>query len=369
MVDLMGQYDKIRDEIDKNIIDTIRSGKLINGPIVHDFSKNLGEYLDVKHVITCANGTDALQISYMSLGLKPGDEIICPSWTYIATAEAAALLGIKVVFCDVDINSFNVTAENIRPLINNNTKAIVAVHLYGQSCEMSNIIELANQYDLKIIEDNAQAIGCRYFFGPENFRYTGSIGDIGITSFYPSKNLGAYGDGGAIFTNDDLIAEKARLIANHGQDKRYHHKVVGCNSRLDSIQAAILNIKLKKLDSYNSKRKEMANNYNSAFQNIGEIEVPFIIENSEHVYHQYTLKIKNNKRDNLKKYLSENGIPTMIYYPIPIHLQKAFYKEDIKYDLKNTDILTTSVISLPIHSEVENSSQDYIIEKVIKFFK
>ena len=369
MVDLMGQYNKIKNEIDKNIIDTIRSGKLINGPIVKEFSKNLAEYLDVKHVITCANGTDALQISYMSLGLQPGDEIICPSWTYIATAEAAALLGIKVVFCDIDINTFNVTADHIRPLINKNTRAIVAVHLYGQSCEMNDIIDLANQHDLKIIEDNAQAIGCTYSFGPDDLRFTGTIGDIGITSFYPSKNLGAYGDGGAIFTNDDLIAEKARLIANHGQDKRYHHKIVGCNSRLDSVQAAILNIKLKNLDNYNSKRKEMANNYNSELCNIEQIETPFVIKNSEHVYHQYTLKINNNKRDKLKEYLSTNGIPTMIYYPIPIHMQKAFYKKDINYELNNTDLLTSSVLSLPIHSEVENSNQDYIIEKLLNFFK
>ena len=366
MVDLMGQYSKIKNEIDKNIISSIESGRFVNGPIVHEFSENLSDYLNVKNVIPCANGTDALQIAFMALGLKRGDEIICPSWTYIATAEAAAILGINVIFCDVDTDTFNTTAELIEPHINDKTKAIVPVHLYGQSCNMSPIIDLALKYDLKIIEDNAQAIGCKYTFPNGDFKYTGTLGDIGTTSFYPSKNLGCYGDGGAIFTNDDELAEKIRMIVNHGEKIKYHHEIVGCNSRLDSIQAEILNIKLKRLDEYNSNRKLMANNYDNAFKNINEIQIPKKNLNSDHVFHQYTLRVLNGRRDQLKSYLKDMGIPSMIYYPIPIHKQKS-YKND--QELENTELLSKEVISLPIHTELENSNQDYIIENTIKFFK
>ena len=238
MVDLMGQYKKIKKEVDQNIINSIESGRLINGPIVKEFSKNLEDFLNVKHVIPCANGTDALQISFMALGLKPGDEVICPSWTYVATAEAAAILGLIPVMCDVDPDTYNVTAENIEPYITNKTRAIIPVHLYGQSCEMDAIIKLAKKYNLKVVEDNAQAIGCKYKSSNKGIQFTGTIGDIGTTSFYPSKNLGAFGDGGAIFTNDSDLAEKIYLAANHGQNIRYHHKIIGCNSRLDSIQAS-----------------------------------------------------------------------------------------------------------------------------------
>jgi dTDP-4-amino-4,6-dideoxygalactose transaminase len=366
MVDLMGQYSKIKNEIDRNIISSIESGKFVNGPIVKQFSKNLSNYLNVRNVIPCANGTDALQIAFMALDLKPGDEIICPSWTYIATAEAAAILGIKVVFCDVDLETFNTTAELIEPHINNKTKAIVPVHLYGQSCDMAPIIKLAKKYKLKIIEDNAQAIGCKYTFPNEDVRFTGTLGHIGTTSFYPSKNLGCYGDGGAIFTDDDNLAEKIRMIVNHGEKIKYHHEIVGCNSRLDSIQAEILNVKLKFLDNYNSNRKIMANNYDLLFNEINEIETPKVISNSKHVYHQYTLRVLNGKRDELKNYLNDLGIPSMIYYPIPIHKQKPYRNNQT---LKNTDILSSEVISLPIHTELENSNQDYIIDKFIKYFK
>ena len=369
MVDLMGQYDKIKDQIDKNIINTIRSGKLINGPIVKEFSDNLAKYLDVKHVIPCANGTDALQIAFMALDLKPGDEVICPSWTYVATAEAAAILGLVPVMCDVDSETFNITADCVEELITKKTKAIVPVHLYGQACDMEPIMNLAKKYDLKIIEDNAQAIGCKYTFSNGETVSTGTIGDIGTTSFYPSKNLGAYGDGGAIFTNNDELAKKIILVANHGQNKRYHHDVIGCNSRLDSIQAEILNVKLKYLSGYNKNRLAMANNYNLAFKNIKEIIIPKVIKNSTHVYHQYTLKILNNKRDKLKKYLFEKGIPSMIYYPIPLHRQHAFkgYFSDDSI-LPVTDELSKNVLSLPIHSELENSNQDYIVEMIKNFF-
>ena len=337
MVDLIGQYSKIKNEIDRNIISSIDSGRFVNGPIVMEFSENLSKYLNVKNVIPCANGTDALQIAFMALDLKPGDEIICPSWTYIATAEAAAILGIKVNFCDVDPETFNTTANLIEPHINNNTKAIVPVHLYGQSCEMGPIVKLAEKYNLKIIEDNAQAIGCTYTFPKGDKKFTGTLGDIGTTSFYPSKNLGCYGDGGAIFTNDDTLAEKIRMIVNHGEKIKYHHEIVGCNSRLDSIQAEILNVKLKHLDEYNSNRKIMAKNYNLAFSEIEELQTPKVIPNSEHVFHQYTLRVLNGKRDTFKTYLNDLGIPSMIYYPIPIHKQKPYRSDQI---LENTDTLT-----------------------------
>jgi len=365
MVDLMGQYSKIKKEIDSNIISSIESGRFVNGPIVKEFSENLSAYLDVKYVIPCANGTDALQIAFMALDLKPGDEIICPSWTYIATAEAAAILGIKVVFCDVDLETFNGTADLIEPHINDKTKAIVPVHLYGQSCDMDPIIKLAKKYNLKIIEDNAQAIGCKYTFPNADIKFTGTLGHIGTTSFYPSKNLGCFGDGGAIFTDDDILAEKIKMIVNHGEKIKYHHEIVGCNSRLDSIQAEILNVKLKYLNDYNNNRKIMANVYNLAFADIEELQLPTVITNSDHVYHQYTLRVLNGKRDELKNYLNNKGIPSMIYYPIPIHKQKPYLSNQI---LDNTEILSDEVISLPIHSEVENSNQEYIIDEVLNFF-
>ena len=365
MVDLMGQYSKIKHQIDKNIISCIESGRFVNGPVVKEFSENLSKYLNVKNVIPCANGTDAIQIALMALEIKPGDEIICPSWTYIATAEAAAILGIKVVFCDVDINSFNIRADLIEPHITNKTKAIVPVHLYGQSCQMDEILLLAKKYDLKIIEDNAQAIGCKYTFSSGDVKFTGTIGDVGTTSFYPSKNLGCYGDGGAIFTNDNNLADKIKMIVNHGEKIKYHHEMIGCNSRLDSIQATILNIKLNYLDEYNSNRKIMANNYNLAFEEIDEIETPKLSFGSDHVYHQYTLSISNGKRDDFKKYLNNLGIPSMIYYPIPIHQQKPYLNNQI---LENTEILSNKVISLPIHTELENSNQEYIIKTTLDFF-
>ena len=366
MVDLMGQYSKIKNEVDINIISSIESGRFVNGPIVKQFSENLSDYLSVRNVIPCANGTDALQIAFMALDLKPGDEIICPSWTYIATAEAAAILGLKVVFCDVNLETFNTAADLIEPYINSKTKAIVPVHLYGQSCDMESIINLAEKYDLKIIEDNAQAIGCKYTFSDGEVKNTGTLGHVGTTSFYPSKNLGCYGDGGAIFTNDDELAEKIKMIVNHGEKIKYHHEVVGCNSRLDSIQAEILNIKLKYLDLYNSNRKIMANNYNQAFNEIDMIKTPKVISNSDHVYHQYTLRVLNGKRDELKRYLIDLGIPSMIYYPIPIHRQKPYLNNQI---LINTEKLASEVISLPIHTELENSNQEYIIQSVKNYFK
>ena len=368
MVDLVGQYEKIKDEINQNIINSLQEGKYINGPIVKEFSQNLSNFLNVKHVIPCANGTDALQIAYMALGLKSSDEIICPSWTYISTAEAAVILGLKPVFCDVNPNTFNITAEFIEPLITKKTKAIVVVHLYGQSCNMEAILNLAKKHNLKVIEDNAQAIGCKYTFSNGDKKYTGTMGDIGTTSFYPTKNLGAYGDGGAIFTNSDNLAKKIKMLSSHGESNRYHHSIIGINSRLDSIQAEVLNVKLKYLNDYNQARNQIAENYNIAFSTVKELLIPELNKNSSHVFHQYTLKVQNDKRDDLMKFLDQNRIETRVYYPIPVHKQKAFNKYST-ISLVNTDELATSCISLPIHSEVENSSQEYIIEQVLNFFK
>jgi len=368
MVDLVGQYENIKDQINQNIINSFQEGKFINGPIVNEFSQNLSNFLNVKNVIPCANGTDALQIAYMALGLKSGDEIICPSWTYISTAEAAAILGVKTIFCDVDPNTFNVTAEFIEPLITKKTKAIVVVHLYGQSCDMEPILNLAKKHNLKVIEDNAQAIGCRYTFSNGEKKYTGTMGDLGTTSFYPTKNLGAYGDGGAIFTNNADLAKKIKMYSNHGESKRYHHNIIGINSRLDSIQAEVLNVKLKYLNDYNNARNLMAENYNKAFKSVEQLQIPELNKNSTHVYHQYTLKVLNGKRDDLMKYLEQNEIETRVYYPIPVHKQKAFSNfSNIR--LINTDELATSCLSLPIHSEIENSSQKDIIDNVLNFFK
>ena len=368
MVDLVGQYEKIKDQINQNIINSLQKGKFINGPIVKEFSQNLSNFLNVKHVIPCANGTDALQIAYMALGLKSGDEIICPSWTYISTAEAATILGVKTIFCDVDSNTFNVTAEFIEPLITKKTKAIVVVHLYGQSCNMEAILNLAKKHNLKVIEDNAQAIGCEYTFSDGEKKYTGTIGDIGTTSFYPTKNLGAYGDGGAIFTNNDNLAKKIKMLSNHGESKRYHHSFIGINSRLDSIQAEVLNVKLNYLNDYNQARNQMAENYNKVFKSVEQLQIPELNKNSTHVYHQYTLKVLNGKRDDLMKYLEQNEIETRVYYPIPVHKQKAFSNYS-NISLNNTDELVTTCLSLPIHSEIENSSQKDIIDNVLNFFK
>ena len=368
MVDLVGQYENIKDQINQNIINSFQEGKFINGPIVNEFSQNLSNFLNVKNVIPCANGTDALQIAYMALGLKSGDEIICPSWTYISTAEAAAILGVKTIFCDVDPNTFNVTVEFIEPLITKKTKAIVVVHLYGQSCDMEPILNLAKKHNLKVIEDNAQAIGCRYTFSNGEKKYTGTMGDLGTTSFYPTKNLGAYGDGGAIFTNNDNLAKKIKMLSNHGESKRYHHSFIGINSRLDSIQAEVLNVKLNYLNDYNQARNQMAENYNKVFKSVEQLQIPELNKNSTHVYHQYTLKVLNGKRDDLMKYLEQNEIETRVYYPIPVHKQKAFSNfSNIR--LINTDELATSCLSLPIHSEIENSSQKDIIDNVLNFFK
>lgn len=369
MVDLKGQYKKIKNQIDTAVIQTIESTNFINGPIVKEFSNSLAKYLDVKHVIPCANGTDAIQIALMALQLKPGDEVICPSFTYVATAEVISLLGLTPVMADVDPDTFNVSAKLIKPLITKKTKAIVPVHLYGQSCDMEEIMCLAKEFNLYVIEDNAQAIGAKYTFSDGSVKNSGTIGHIGTTSFFPSKNLGCYGDGGAIFTNDDEIAKNLKMIANHGQEIKYYHKVTGCNSRLDSIQAAILNIKLNYLDDYSAARNKMAEEYDRNFSNIPELIIPKRQYNSTHVFHQYTLKIKSGLRSKFIDYLNACNIPVMIYYPLPLYKQEAFsnYVVD-SFHIKNVEELCSTVFSLPIHTEIENSSQDFIIQKVKGFF-
>lgn len=369
MVDLKGQYSKIKAEIDIAVLESISSAAFINGPAVKEFQASLESYLGVKHVIPCANGTDSLQIAMMALELQPGDEVICPAFTYVATAEVIGLLGLTPVMVDVDPKTFNLTASEVEKSITSKTKAIVPVHLFGQSCDMEPIMQLAEKYNLFVIEDNAQAIGADYTFSSGSIAKTGTIGHIGSTSFFPSKNLGCYGDGGALMTNDDDLALKMRMIANHGQEKKYYHKVLGCNSRLDTIQAAILKIKLNHLNHYNSVRNKMAAYYDQAFSAIKEIEVPTRQKNSTHVFHQYTIKINNGKRNELQNYLLELGIPSMIYYPLPLYKQEAFRKfisDDIS--LANTEQLCDQVLSLPIHTEMNIDVMNFICSTIKSFF-
>lgn len=369
MVDLKSQYEKIKTEVDAGIQDCIDNTAFINGPAVKEFQQNFEKYLKVKHVIPCANGTDALQIAMMALGLKPGDEIICPAFTYVATAEVMGLLGLIPIMVDVNENTFDIQLEGLEKYITSNTKAIVPVHLYGQSADMEKVLAFAEKHNLFVIEDNAQAIGSDYTFSDGTVKKTGTIGHIGCTSFFPSKNLGCYGDGGALMTNDDEIAFKIRMIANHGQEKKYHHKVLGCNSRLDTIQAAVLKVKLIHLDEYSAARNKMADYYDEHLAGISEISVPKRAENSTHVFHQYTLKIKNGKRDGLQKYLEEKNIPSMVYYPLPLYRQEAFqqYVEN-GFSLAVTEQLCQEVISLPVHTEFDQMVLDIIIDEIKNFF-
>lgn len=370
MVDLKNQYINIKDEVRNSIDECLISASFINGPFVKKFQKSLETYLDVKYVIPCANGTDALQIALMSLGLNKGDEVICPAFTYVATAEVIGLLGLTPKMVDVNPNTFNIDVENLKSSITKNTKAIVPVHLFGQSSDMEKIMSIAKDNNLFVIEDNAQAIGCDYSFSNGDTKKTGTIGDIGCTSFFPSKNLGCYGDGGAIMTNNDLLAEKIRMIANHGQNKKYFHKVLGCNSRLDTIQAGILDVKLKYLDNYNSARIRTANYYDSKLNSIENILIPKRDVKSSHVFNQYTLRILNGKRNHLKQFLNDHKVPCMIYYPLPLYKQEAF-KNYVTSDfhLPNTETLCDEVLSLPIHSEYNEEHLAYITNVILNFFK
>lgn len=368
MVDTKTQYLKIKKEVDEAVIAVMESSQFIGGKVVNDFAANLATYHGVKHVIPCANGTDALQIAMMALGLKAGDEVITPSFTYIATVEVAALLGIKPIFVEVDPKTFCIDPAIIEKAITPKTRAIVPVHLYGHAADMEPIMQIAKKHNLFVIEDNAQAIGNVYAFADGKSYKTGSIGHIGCTSFYPSKNLGAYGDGGAMMTNDDALAEKLRMIASHGQSKRYYHDVVGCNSRLDAMQAAILDIKLKHLDEYIDARRKAADFYDAAFAGNEKISVPFRAANNKHVFHQYTLTLNGVDRDALHQFLADNGVPSMIYYPVPAHRQKMFDAfGGSNYQLETTDWLTERVISLPIHTELDEEQQQFIVNKVLEF--
>lgn len=369
MVDLKGQYEKIKDTVNYSILEVLDTTAFINGPEVHSFQKELEEYLGVKHVIPCANGTDALQIAMMGLDLKPGDEVITADFTFAATVEVIALLQLTPVLVDVEPDTFNIDPEAIKKAITPKTKAIVPVHLFGQSANMDAIMEIAKEHNLYVIEDNAQAIGANYHFKDGSTKKAGAIGHAASTSFFPSKNLGCYGDGGAIFTNDDDLAHTIRGIVNHGMYERYHHDVVGVNSRLDSVQAAVLRAKLPNLDDYNKARQEAARKYTQAFKDVEGITVPFTQDAEDtHVYHQYTLKIAGGKRDALAKHLSEKEIPFGIYYPIPLHSQKAYRDERYnEADFPVTNQLVQEVISLPMHTELDDEQIDYITSTIIEF--
>lgn len=367
MVDLKGQYNNIKSEVDKAVIDVIESGQFINGPSVNDFSNNLSKYLGVNHVIPCANGTDALQVALMALDLNPGDEVITTDFTFASSVEVIALLGLKPVLVDVEIDTFNIDFNKIEKAITNKTKAIIPVHLFGQTAEMKKIMDIANKNNLFVIEDNAQAIGSVYRNNNEKVK-AGTIGHIGTTSFFPSKNLGCYGDGGAIFTNDDDLAIKMKGLVNHGMYKRYYHDLVGVNSRLDSIQAAILDIKLKNLDQYNSSRRNSAKIYSEMINSKNIIKPIIKYEDDSHVFHQYTLRLINGKRDQIVKFLNENGVPCGIYYPVPLHNQNAYKsKRYIESDFSVTNQICSEVFSLPMHSELSEEQQNFISDLVNEF--
>jgi len=372
MVDLKSQYKKIKKEINAEIQEVLDTTAFVKGEKVSIFQKNLENYLGVKHVIPVGNGTDALQIALMALGLKPGDEVITPTFTFIATAEVAALLGLTPVLVDVDFDTFNISIDAVKKAITPKTKAIIPVHLFGQNTDMEALMQLAEQHNLYVVEDACQSIGSVYTFDNGQKAQSGCMGDIGCTSFFPSKNLGCYGDGGAIFTNNDELAQKMRIIANHGMEVRYYHDVVGVNSRLDTIQAAVLNVKLKYLDDYTKARQQVANYYDKAFSGNLKITIPARNPKSTHVFHQYTLKLNGIDRNGLQKALAEKGIPAMIYYPVPLHLQKA-YKDD-RYkngDFPIAEKLCECVLSLPIHTELDKKQLEYItnsIKEILKIF-
>ena len=367
MVDLQTQYFKIKNEVDNSILHVLESAAFINGPEVKIFQKEMEDYLGVKHVIPCANGTDALQIALMALGLEEGDEVITADFTFAATVEVIQLLKLKSVLVDVDYDTFTIDTEKLKAAITDKTKAIIPVHLFGQCANMEEILKIAKEHNLYVVEDNAQAIGAEYTFSDGTVKKSGTMGTIGTTSFFPSKNLGCYGDGGAIFTENDEIAHRIRGIVNHGMYERYYHDEVGVNSRLDSVQATVLRKKLPLLDSYNEARKKAADYYDEAFANHPNIKTPKRAENTTHVFHQYTLRILNGKRNELQKFLSEKEVPAMIYYPVALRKQKAYYQESNDADFVNTDLLLDQVISLPMHTELDEEQLKYITEAVLEF--
>lgn len=367
MVDLQSQYYKIKNDVDNAVLNVMDSAAFINGPEVKSFQNEMETYLDVKHVIPCANGTDALQIALMGLDLQEGDEVITADFTFAATVEVIHLLKLKSVLVDVDYDTFTISTEAIKKAITPKTKAIIPVHIFGQCANMEEILKIAEEHNLFVIEDNAQAIGSQYTFSSGEMRHAGTMSTVGTTSFFPSKNLGCYGDGGAIFTNNDELAHRLRGIVNHGMYERYYHDEVGVNSRLDSIQAAILRKKLPNLDSYNDARRKAADYYDEAFAENENILTPKRSENSTHVFHQYTLRILNGKRNELQKFLTEKEIPAMIYYPVALRKQKAYYQESNDADFVNTDKLLDQVISLPMHTELDEEQLKYITDAVLEF--
>ena len=368
MADLNAQYLNIKNEIDSAIQDVINSSLFVKSPVVRKFENALSEYLEANHVIACGNGTDALQISLMALDLKAGDEVITPDFTFIATIEVISLLGLKPVIVDVDPGTFNIDPKAIESAVTKKTKAVIPVHLFGQCADMDSIADIASKYNIFIIEDAAQAMGCEYISVNNKTQKAGTIGHLGCASFFPSKTLACYGDGGAVISNDAELAEKISIIANHGMKVKYYHDIVGVNSRLDGIQAAILNVKLKYLDKYNLSRQMAAEFYDNAFRDVPDIIIPFRAEKSNHIFHQYTIRLKNADRDELKAYLGSKEIPSMVYYPVPLHLQKAFaslgYKEG---DFPVTEELCKAVISLPMHTELDEDQLKYITRSVIDF--
>jgi UDP-2-acetamido-2-deoxy-ribo-hexuluronate aminotransferase len=367
MVDLHSQYLRIKTEIDEAIDQVLDSTAFIQGPQVSAFAKALGEYVGAQFVIPCANGTDALQIAMMAVGLKPGDEVILPVHTYVATAEVIALLGLTPVFIDVDERNFNIDVNQLEDRISVKTKAIVPVHLYGQCADMEPLMAIAEKHGLWVIEDTAQALGAEYTFSNGAKKFAGTIGNIGTTSFFPSKNLGCFGDGGAIFTNNAELAEVIRMMANHGQKKKYHHDVIGVNSRLDTLQAAILNVKLKYLDDYTQRRNAVAAFYDRELSGVHGVQIPLRAANSTHVFHQYTIRVE--RRDDLRAFLESNGIPTMIYYPVPLHFQKAYIRPGFgKGSFPVTEKLSDVVLSLPIHTEMKDEEMKYVTDSIKKFF-
>jgi UDP-2-acetamido-2-deoxy-ribo-hexuluronate aminotransferase len=369
MVDLKTQYEKIKENVDQAISEVINETSFINGAQVKLFAEELAAHNQVKHVIPCANGTDALQIAMMALNFKPGDEVIVPAFTYVATVEVIALLGLKPVFVDVDPDTFNLNVEEIEGKITQKTVAIVPVHLYGQCADMEEVLNIAKKHNLYVIEDTAQAIGSRYTFSDGAVQTAGTIGHIGSTSFFPSKNLGCYGDGGALFTKDDNLAHKMQIIANHGQQVKYYHDSIGVNSRLDTIQAAILRVKLPHLNRYSKSRQEVADFYDKELGSIKELQIPVRSTKSTHVFHQYTLKVVDGDRDKLKDFLQSKGIPTMVYYPVPLHLQKAYIGYGYKHgDYPVSEHLSSIVLSLPIHTEMDKEQLVYITKAVKDYF-
>ncbi len=369
MVDLDLQYQQIKPEIDAAIQDVLNSTAFIQGPQVGEFAKALADYTGTKHVITCANGTDALQIAMMALSFKPGDEIILPVHTYVATAEVIALLGLTPVFVDVEEKSFNIDVSQIKNKITKKTVAIVPVHLYGQCANMEAILKIAEEHHLYVIEDAAQSLSADFIFPNGNKKKSGTMGTIGTTSFFPSKNLGCYGDGGAIFTNDSSLAEKLTMMANHGQKVKYHHDTIGVNSRLDTLQAAILKVKLQYLNEYTKKRNEVAEYYDRALSSISQFELPYRVSYSTHAFHQYTIKVNGVDRDELKLYLDKCGIPTMIYYPVPLHFQKAYRQPGVELGaFPVTEKLSKTVLSLPVHTEMNEAQLNYICTIIRNYF-